>query len=466
MHCVLLGLELAGISPETKLVLVRFVQMYGLWESITIGVKEFAKASGATDRVVTSALSELVAEGLLIRTPIVCGRGRPKSGYRASNKLSRLLEGENNKLNVMNRPKIDHVLNPSAENCKGGLSVCNRLLLSTLLLYADQFGVVRGIGVSRLSQATGLNRDRIKAQVHKLIALRVMRGVIPGVATSVALGVSKSVYFINFHHDFFQKGSSGAIVLTFVSKSSGDSGGMSEVAAIIGSAQLGKGLSFERHKKYSGILPDSDRFNELAGLFSSLAKDRGSSRALQVRLEEYASGLLSKHWNALELGQFNSDDELQVRIKKDFKKGTGSGRDFTGDGLRGELYFEFIYVVAVLMARRMQSLVLSVKGFSHEIAGLQILPSFEPGPYFGRFAVGRSLLIVPGNSFRAGECYVMNESNLGEPACEWFSSEEEFPEIDRYRYGLFFQVHTPTRYRYRGKSLCVPVMGSNSLPTS
>lgn len=450
MHCVLLGLELAGISPETKLVLVRFVQLYGLWESITIGVKELAKASGATDRVVTSALSELVAEGLLIRTPIVCGRGRPKSGYRASSKLSRLLEDENNKLNVINRPKIDHVLNPSAENCKGGLSVCNRLLLSTLLLYADQFGVVRGIGVSRLSQATGLNRDRIKAQVHKLIALRVMRGVIPGVATSVALGVSKSVYFINLHHDFFQKCSSGAIVLTFVSKSSGDSGEMSEVAAIIGSAQLGKGLEFERHKKYSGILPDSDRFNELAGLFSYLAKDRGSSRALQVKLEEYASGLLSKHWNALELGQFNSDDELQVRIKKDFRKGTGSGRDFKGDGLRGELYFEFIYVVAVLMARRIQSLVLSVKGFSHEIAGLQILPSFEPGPYFGRFAVGRSLLIVPGNSFRAGECFVMNESNLGEPTCERFSSEKEMPEIDRYRFGLLFQVHTPTRYRYRG----------------
>lgn len=450
MHCVLLGLGLAGVSPEAKFVLVRFVQLYGLWESITIGVKELAKASGATDRVVSSALAELVAEDLLIRTPIVCGRGRPKSGYRASSKLSRLLEDENKKLNVINRPRIDHVLNPSAENCKGGLSVCNRLLLSTLLLYADQFGIVRGIGVSRLSQATGLNRDRIKAQVHKLIALRVMRGVIPGVATSVVLGVSKSVYFINFHHGFFQKGSSGAIVLTFVSKSSGDSGEMSEVAAIIGSARLGKGLEFERHKKFSGILPDSDRFNALAGLFSSLAKDRSSSRALQVRLEEYASGLLSKHWKALELGQFNSDDELQLRIKKDFSKGTGTGRDFKDDGLRSELFFEFVYVVAVLMARRVQSLVFSAKGFAYEIAGLQILPSFEPGTYFGRFAVGRSLLIVPGNSFRAGECYVMNESNLGEPTCERFSSEEEMPEIDRYRFGLLFQVHTPTRYRYRG----------------
>ena len=74
MHCVLLGLGLAGVSPEAKFVLVRFVQLYGLWESITIGVKELAKASGATDRVVSSALAELVAEDLLIRTPIVCGR--------------------------------------------------------------------------------------------------------------------------------------------------------------------------------------------------------------------------------------------------------------------------------------------------------------------------------------------------------------------------------------------------------
>lgn len=449
MHCVLLGLGLVGINPEAKFVLVRFVQLYGLCESITIGVKELAKVSGATDRVVSSALSELVTEDLLIRTPIVCGRGRPKSGYRASSKLSRLLEGENEKLNVINRPRIDHVLNHSEENCKGGLSVCNRLLLSTLLLYADQFGVVRGVGVSKLSRVTGLNRERIKAQVHKLIALRVMRGVIPGVATSVVLGVSKSVYFLNFHHDIFREGSSGAIVLTIISKPSGDSGEMSEVAAIIDSAGLGKGLEFERHKKFSGMLPDSDRFNVLAALFSSLAKDRGSSRAFQVRLEEYASGLLSMHWKTLELGQFSSDDELLMRIKKDFSKEMGSGRNLEGDSLRGELFFEFIYVVAVLMARRVQSLVLSAKGFSYEIAGLQILPSFEPGPYFGRFAVGRSLLVAPGNGFRAGECYVMNENNLGEPTCERFSSEEDIPEIDRYRFGLLFQVHTPMRYRYR-----------------
>ncbi|MDT3716942.1 hypothetical protein ROW34_23710, partial [Pseudomonas soli] len=171
MHCVLLGLGLTGVSPEAKFVLVRFVQLYGVYESITIGVKGLAKVSGATDRVISSALSELIKEDLLICTPIVIGRGRPRSEYRASSKLARLLENGNETFNFINRSRIDHVLLAATEECKGSLSVCNRLLLSTLLLYADKFGVVRGVGVSKLSKVTGLNRERIKAQVHKLIEL-------------------------------------------------------------------------------------------------------------------------------------------------------------------------------------------------------------------------------------------------------------------------------------------------------
>ena len=448
MHCVLLGLGLAGICAEAKFVLVRLVQLYGLGESITIGVKELAKVSGATDRVVSSALSELVAEDLLICTPIVIGRGRPKSEYRASSKLARLLENWNETSNVINRSRIDHLLHAATEERKGSLSVCNRLLLSTLLLYADQFGIVREVGVSKLSKVTGLNRERIKAQVHKLIALRVMRGVIPGITMSVILGVSKSVYFINFNHDVFPGGSSGTIVLTAISNASVGVGECNEVGALIESAKIGKWLRFERYKKFFGMLPDGDRFNSLARLFSSFAKNGESPRVLQVRLEEYASMLLSKHWKAFEVGEFRSDDEMLMRIKKDFSKGLG--RDLEIDGLLGELFFEFIYEIVVLMARRVQGVILSAKGFPHEISGLQILPSFDLGGYFGLFSVGRSLLIIPHQEFRAGECYVMNSNIHGEPVCERFSDEVELSEEDRYRFGLLTKVHTPTRYRYRG----------------
>lgn len=461
MHCVLLGLGLAGISPEAKFVLVRFLQLYGVGESITIGVKELAKVLGATDRVVSSALSELVTEDLLICTPIVIGRGRPKSEYRASSKLARMLEGEKKAPNVINRSRIDHVLQAATEGRKGSLSVCNRLLLSTLLLFADQFGVVRGVGVSTLSKVTGLNQGRIRAQVHRLIDFRVMRGVVSGFTTSGFLGVAKSVYFLDLHHDVFRKGSSGTIVLTVISKVGGGAGECNEVGAIVESAKFGKGLRFERHKRFFGMLPDSDRFNDLASLFSASARDGESlkvikenfdaaTRMLQVRLEEYTSVLLSKHWKALELGQFRSDDELLMRIRKDFSKGMELGLDLEGDDLRGELFFEFIYEVVVLMARRVQSDVLSAKGFLYEISGLQILPSFDPGGYFGLFSVGRSLLVVPRNEFRAGECYVINKNCPGEPVCERFSDEGDIPEMDRYRFGLLTKVHTPTRYRYRG----------------
>ena len=102
------------------------------------------------------------------------------------------------------------------------------------------------------------------------------------------------------------------------------------------------------------------------------------------------------------------------------------------------------------MARRVQGVILSAKGFPHEISGLQILPSFDLGGYFGLFSVGRSLLIIPHQEFRAGECYVMNSNIHGEPVCERFSDEVELSEEDRYRFGLLTKVHTPTRYRYRG----------------
>ncbi len=449
MHGVLLGLELAGVTPEAKFFLVRFLQLYGLGGAITISVKDLAKATGATDHVVSSALSELIKENMLICTPIVIGRGRPRSEYQASSKLAKLLKNREATSDEINRSKIDYVLHAATEKCKGSLSICNRLLLSTLLLYADQFGVVRGIGVPQISRVTGLNRERIKTQVHKLIALRVMRGVIPGGATSTLLGVSTSVYFLNFHHDVFQEGSSGVLVLTITSNTNGDLGELSEVGAIIESSRFGKGLEFETHKRFFGLLPNDDKFNVLAKVFFRLTKDQGSLRAFQVKLEEYASELLSKHWQPLENGLFRSDDKLLVRIKKDFGRAVKLSRGLEGDGEREALFFEFIYEVVVLMAHRVQSMVRKAKDFPYEISCLQILPSFSPGGYFGSFSVGRSLLVVPHNEFRAGECYVLNKNSKGKPVCEKYSSEQNISETDRYRFGLLVQVHTPARYQYR-----------------
>ncbi|MFV3380919.1 hypothetical protein [Pseudomonas sp. NY15354] len=449
MHCVLLGLELAGLTPEAKFVLVRLLQLYGLGGAITIGVKELAKVTGATDHVVSSALSELIKEDLLICTPIVIGRGRPRSEYQASSKLAKLLTNREAAFNEINRSKIDYVLHAATEKCKSSLSICNRLLLSTLLLYADQFGVVRGIGVSQVSRVTGLNRERIKTQVHKLIALRIMRGVIPGRTTSTLLGVSTSVYFLNFHHDVFQEGGSGVVVLTVTSNTHGDSGEMSELGAIIDAVKFSKGLKFEMHKRFSGLLPENDKFNGLAEVFFRLAKDQGSLRGLQVKLEEYASELLSKNWTALELGLFRSDSKLLVRIKEYFGRAVKLGRGLGGDGEREALFFEFMYEVVVLMAHRVQSMVRKANDFPYEISCIQILPSFSPGGYFGSFSVGRSLLIVPRNEFRAGECYVMSKNSKGDPVCKKFSSERDIPETDLYRFGLLLQVHTPKRYQYR-----------------
>src|SRR5690606_7720991 len=53
-----------------------------------------------------------------------------------------------------------------------------RLLLAALYTKADEFGVVRAVGMATLRRLTGLNENRLKIQLQKLKALEYLRSVV------------------------------------------------------------------------------------------------------------------------------------------------------------------------------------------------------------------------------------------------------------------------------------------------
>lgn len=57
--------EIKGLAPEAKYFLVRFIQCFGVTDPVCLGVKEFAKHVGVTDRQASAALDALVDAEIL-----------------------------------------------------------------------------------------------------------------------------------------------------------------------------------------------------------------------------------------------------------------------------------------------------------------------------------------------------------------------------------------------------------------
>jgi hypothetical protein len=76
--------HLAGISPEEKFFLLKFLQHYGWVHPVTFTSKELVKSFGIHDRGIKNALVELCDRKYLVRSKSPNdsrGRGRPKQVF-------------------------------------------------------------------------------------------------------------------------------------------------------------------------------------------------------------------------------------------------------------------------------------------------------------------------------------------------------------------------------------------------
>ena len=455
MHHRLLRLELDSISPEVKFFLVRFLQLYSLDDSVSLGIKALAQAIGVTDRIVTRSITELEALQLLIHRKIVTGRGRPRSEYQCSARLEKLLEDNRDPVTLVHKSRIDHLLHSANQMHGEKLSITNRLLLAVLLSHSDLFGAVRDQSLSDLSRKTGLNRERVKSQIYKLNSLGIIRSWIHGATNAQLFGPTKSIYFLNLHHLLLSQGGHPAITIVYPFENLSYNKNLAEAGMILHKSINIKRPEFFLHYNFHGFLPSDNKFNKLYELFEPNALNLLVSKLLQAKIEEYASMLLSKFWNTelltntllskTENTNFFIDEEILRRIDKDFKStiGTGSQSD-TDDS--SNLLSEFIYQVAFCLARKIQKLPSIIDEISDEKVDFLILFSAIVGDDPRLYKRSILLLAMPRREDSERKCYIFTGSNDSQQRFNVLNQEDDISLEDRYKYGLITKVKVPKRY--------------------
>jgi len=435
MHRILLSLKLRSISPEAKSFLVRFVQLYGLSHSVKLGVKELAGAIGVTDRVVSRSVTELMDEDYLDHRTIVDGRGRPKSEYQCSPRLIKLLGDEGKNTSLAHEQWIDHVLHGASQQNGSELSITNRLLLSVLLGHADQFGVVRNLGISDLSKLTGLNNGRVKAQLHKFLESGIFRSSVPGATSSNLFRPTKSVHFLNLHHPMLGQNQAAMRLLVIVPKGSS---GMTAAARIVSTAQHYKTEGgFSLHKEALEFLPIDHHYKGLAALFSSLASTPRLIPLLQTKLDEYASRLLSNHWEKIVHDVPFKDRPILELIENEFKL---PARSATAEEIVlqkekwDRILPQFIYEVSLRLAIKIKEMLLHID----DLETKQIAISILPGGYVKGQHTGTTVFLIKNTEpATQRKCEVFSWNNNRKELTPLASlSEKDIPLNDKYDYGL------------------------------
>lgn len=193
-------------------------------------VKPVARLLCLTDRLVRDAARELAEAGLLVAKKQADKVGRPGQEYEASQYLLDLLAQPRGSslthrdlvLRLFSEPEIyaegprpetdtgsEKVARkqvrkdgrPAAPGACGRLGAATRVLLAALLTFADQCGVVVGVGEAKLRAMTGLSPIALKHQVRRLVSLGFIRVHVPGVSNGFFVGAKvSSTYYLNLDH--------------------------------------------------------------------------------------------------------------------------------------------------------------------------------------------------------------------------------------------------------------------------
>lgn len=304
--------EVKGLGPEGKYFLVRFIRRFGIAEPVDLGVKALAKQFGLSDRQVSEALTSLVALDVMTVSSTPEGKGRPKRCYqlqvgflkRLENitalkatqhevAVGSLLKHESKKVcQASEKPEeqsevVGLLTDLRSKKQPGRLTVVNRLLLSLLLCRADRFGVVNDLGFATLCKLTGLNKERLRHRLGRLIDQGLIRTYVPGATSPVLARKIISTYFLNLSHPELAGGGSvtsalvcmnGERIPDYVIHADGVS---KDVSRDKGKSRPFQGSKYEQVVRYFKGQQDL--------LF----------RLLQVMLERYAAYLLSKRWSDL-----------------------------------------------------------------------------------------------------------------------------------------------------------------------
>jgi hypothetical protein len=386
--------------PEMKYCFIKLVQQFALEEPITYieddeldeeetyrGVKKLAIDLGVSDVVLKKTLSYLMTAGYITQETIATISGRPPSYYHWQMvKMLSIFDAFNfPSPDVKHRSLIEHLLKPDfgtkggANKARHPLKLSNRLVLMILLSHADEYGVVRDLGMSEFCRLACMSRDRLESQLNKLKIEGYVRSSVSGLTGVSLFGLVKSVFYINLRHVNYEDCAYSGFTFLFKVGNLFDEFEFKEASQVFREANKWQGstpivdkatsIVIRRNSKLRSNVVDFENYS--LPIIADFFKENklGSERVyLQVKLEEYASNLLTHRWSDINTGAEFIDEVIMDRIRNEILhpkmlKNTVDGL-FPSDDQR-ERFFEFIYVLSYRIAESIKSMLASdvrVKG--------------------------------------------------------------------------------------------------------
>ena len=459
----LLRLHLPDISPEAKFLLLRFLQKYGEGRSVRRGVAAFAADLGVSGPMAKRGLHELTTGGFLSQC-------ESRSEFECSQTLRETLASESVKGVADSLYQLaDHVLNPATElislksydrrmsdmslgavapaerkeaarkMLREAASGTNRLLLAVLLIHADEFGVVRGLGISDLCGLTGLKRERLEMHIFKLNELGAIRFKIAGFSGSKILGNLKTLYYLNLHHRCFYNSNSTAMV--FVLKAKSDYKNNIDLLAEKFFLSEEGACGFYWPLTELDTLGPVKLFDDVvvSSLLNSKLAGGGRAELLMLRaiVDQHVSTLLSRNWNELCSKELFTDlgllEAIRLEVKLPWLKSIAI--EAMSERSAAEIFYNMVFYLAC----QYRMLLGSAGDHVGEGMKFHILPVSDQCLALGR----RAVLALRKDGALDRRCLVITEaeSEIQSYECEAVMSVDQ-----RFDYGLFGEFHALKRY--------------------
>lgn len=421
----LFRVDIAGLSPEERLVLATFAMHFDGCGPVQVTLRELSGRLGISMRVVARAVSRLSAEAYLVVNKMSIGRGRPSSTYALSAMMqARLSGGCGDIYPPVCKRIIENLL--SAKNGQSGKSyggvapkksigfkkppsrsdidqpsASTKWLLAVLFSYSNELGVVRGVTTSALRRATGMGRLKLKSQLLGLVDRGLIRSCVPGASNRLFVGTKVSTtYFLNLNHPFLGLGRDASAVLALKES------GCDRRELVCVTAQ------------------------PIVELFLRGIEDQ-AFEIFCLLVDGYASFLLTNRWAELSnprcLGLIQSVEDM---VSADFQRPNGSAADGVGvDEANWAAVVEHIGWLALDRARWIRKLVMRMPSGGADNPRIQIIPAPKQD---GEILV--TVLLMESPPVPQVNCLVINY--IDPRVCSLYGEEVEIPADERYSFGL------------------------------
>ncbi|MDE3735945.1 hypothetical protein PSH28_05015 [Pseudomonas resinovorans] len=436
----MLRVRIEASSPGDKFVLIRFIQLHGVDKPVALSVQALAKDVGVTNRVASTAIQRLVAQGVLVRQTIGAQLGRPSSSYTCvSEVLAEYLEsGREVTQESIHEQCIVRLLDGVLSRASDRLFYANRLLLAVLLAHADEFGVVGGLGLRDLSELTGLKKDVLKSRIQLLTEKGFIRVCVSGATASGLFRPMKSRYYLNLAHPFFARFHEGGVLVhaTLVLTRQNEMSEVERVYAFASALKEGRGLDDSFDLVQFPYLQHAKRLVD----WLSDPRARRFISTLQSKLDGCAAAMLSRRWSEIPDRVLIHDKGLIRRICREFRLRSG----LTGLADRPKRRALIFLLLEAAHHRAMaihSALVADFSGIPFNSLDFCILPNpkrnlmrvgFKPG----QIPITVVLLAKSRRPSLFSGCHVATRDQRMGRAVECFENEAELPLKSRWLYGL------------------------------